>query len=131
VWDAIPMETVNLIIDSSPMRLLAVQALQGACLNGHREIIKELREEKRPGEIAADLETERTKIDRFISHIREFPIMLSDTVERGTLLKVCVIQSCRIVELLPLATLQATKVFDHYPRWCFLGIRVEAGQIEN
>jgi nitrate/nitrite-specific signal transduction histidine kinase len=79
------------------MRLLAVQALQGACLNGHREIIKELREEETPGEIAADLETERTKIARFISRSREFFFMLSDTVERGTLLKVCIIQSCRMI----------------------------------
>jgi hypothetical protein len=40
------------IIDSFPVRFLAVQALEGARLNGHRDIIKELREEKRQAKSA-------------------------------------------------------------------------------
>jgi hypothetical protein len=39
-WEAIPMDVVNRNIDSFPVRLLAVEALQGECLNGHRDVLK-------------------------------------------------------------------------------------------
>jgi hypothetical protein len=38
VWDAIPMETVNELIDSVDRRLRSVAALDGQSLNGHRNV---------------------------------------------------------------------------------------------
>jgi hypothetical protein len=72
-WDEITPEMINRITDSFPVRLLAVQALKGGCLNGHRKLMKQLQQSQRTAEqIAEDRDEEKSAIRRFLESSRHF-----------------------------------------------------------
>jgi hypothetical protein len=50
VWDAIPMETINRLVDSFRFRLATVRLLSGRCLNGHRAALNEVESGLKPME---------------------------------------------------------------------------------
>jgi hypothetical protein len=117
-WDAIPIDVVNRLVDSFNVRLLAVEALQGECLNGHREIMRRLRREVTPEQIRNEMEKERLGIRKFVDDSRvffgSFPSEWIEIHRYQRLMRV----SYEVVHNLPWAILTRTNVLNCYPRWC-------------
>jgi hypothetical protein len=120
-WEAIPMDVVNRIIDSFPVRLLAVEALQGECLNGHRDVLKELQTgRKAVKQIQEELLGERGMISRFIESSRQFFGSFRERWEENPRYGLFVLESYEIMKLLPSATRKAVEMKKRYPRWASL-----------
>jgi hypothetical protein len=71
--EAMSVETINAAIESSPVRLHAVQALHGQPLNGHREVLKALRHRLLTiVQVQERRESQRTALEAFVSQRRCF-----------------------------------------------------------
>jgi hypothetical protein len=72
VWNNIPQDVVDRIVDSFQDRLRAVQALHGESLNGHRDVLRAVRNGVTPEQIAAERDAENAQIQRFLHMSGEF-----------------------------------------------------------
>jgi hypothetical protein len=117
VWDAIPMDVINRTVDSFSVRLLSVCALDGACLNGHRDILRQVGKEKTAIHLAQELRDEKRDIGIFIRDSRHFFHTFLDHWNRDPNYKKLVCDSYWIVNGLPQKTRIATKILERYPAW--------------
>jgi hypothetical protein len=102
------MDVVKRNIDSFPVRLLAVEALQGECLNGDRDVLKELQTgEKSPKQIEEELLGERRMINQFIHRSRQFFGSFREKSDHDPRHGPFVMESCQIPKLLPSAKREA------------------------
>jgi hypothetical protein len=113
---AIPMDVVNRNIDHFPVRLLAVEALQGEWLKGHRDVLKEFQTaEKSLKQIEQELLGERRMISQFIHRSGQFfgsfRERWDDVPRDGPFVQ----ESYRIAKFLPSATWEAIEMKRRYP----------------
>jgi hypothetical protein len=115
-WDEISIATVNALIASFPNRFRGVETLDGECLNGHGSLIGELqRGERTPQQIVQANRDERTAIEVFLRESRDFFKHFAENWREERNFEKFATFSWWIVPRLPMTTLIATKIQDHYP----------------
>lgn len=115
-WNSIPMDTVNHLVDSFSVSLCVVEALDGGCINGHRNIAKQINSgEQTAYQVKYALQEERMKIENFLEYSRDLFVTNPQHSIYHSNYKKYVRDSCDIVRQLPKETLRATRILKTYP----------------
>jgi hypothetical protein len=107
VWDAIPIEVVNKLIDSFHLRLRAVAALDGKSLNGHQKVQSMLKGGHSVPEIREMMKEENRLLQRFLEESQSLFELESWKIDNLTDRTV---SSFEIIELLPEAIRQKVRL---------------------
>jgi inhibitor of nuclear factor kappa-B kinase subunit alpha len=117
-WDNISLVTVNRLVETFSVSLAAVDALGGACINGHRDIINVLRTGKTTVDLLKEsYRNEKRDITLFLEQSRRFFEDFRPIWEKRGSYKRLMHESYRIVGWLPEETLNTTKIVKRYPEW--------------
>jgi hypothetical protein len=110
------VDVVNRNIDNFPVRLLAVEALEGECLNDHRDVLKEFQtREKSTRDIQEERLAERGKIGRFLELSRLFSGRFRERWDEYPGYGSFVHESYRIAKFLASARWEAMEMKNRYP----------------
>jgi inhibitor of nuclear factor kappa-B kinase subunit alpha len=114
-WENISMETVNLLVQRFSVSLSVIEALTGGCINGHRNLVKQLGTGAQTvKQIKWSLEDEKTRIKGFVDSSQQFFNTFTQLGENRADNTTYTSESFQIVKMLPPETLKVTKVLKTY-----------------